>query len=393
MANFDISEWSKTIFNLGTLAKNDFIPSPFDDTDVYEPGKYMYSLRMAGEKLAKQFTENFYDIYTIDFNADENTLLGDNPAGVILHVIQSKYNQKYGEMPSDDIRKIQMYFILDLINSLSEDTFDNIRTLSARPGGEDGKYSIAIKWCFLDAYCYFKLEDTEREGDSETAEKIKEIRRSLAEEEQKLAKLDFLNNTAQEYMNANPDFFENEPEKTEKFVRTYCEYLPSHSHSNEEIKFNVHFTFISGVNYFPHFMYNGNGFVPVNLYNSAVRGVAQIGSQTNGIDLTRDFLLNIRDTAGRYMTLQLIEDPSAASFDREKLNWSVAFKNIESLAKQYGWIDPNEQAQKQKEQRKLEAQKREEQFRKWTAEGKCSACGGELKGFFGKKCSKCGKKA
>jgi hypothetical protein len=614
---FNITEWSKKIFNLGTVDKADFLPPHFDDTDVYAP--YLLCLNKAAEKLVSQFTENFYDIYTIDFHAEGETTMEENPAGVAIYGIKLRYENKYGAMSDGDLHKLRIHFILELIEYLSDDTSNNIRSLSVIPNAEEEtKFSVGLKWCFLDAYCHFKLEDAEREGDNETAEKIKEIRTSMKNEEQELVKKqqeapreyninDFIadckkideavdlatsgkinaaqqleitesvytkehsdmlraqnmadrdtevavwiiqtaaftlnmnivecynkcikfieyhpsdppikllsilglvqaimadnlfklihdelcvrenivtqfndlvgyayNNLknyegamsaegVQEQMNdlnrkfnhakaiieyvrdgieptrhdtgeklrftltpkqidyvnshrddfderiitlakkqpkfdylcsygrqyfdseAGSDLFDNDPEEAEKFVRMYCEYVTAYE---EEMPFNVFFTFAATVSYFPKFMYNGGGFASVALYNAAVRDIAHRGSQVNGVESARNYLVDQRDTAGRFMMLQIVEDPAYASLGSRDSNWKIAFDNIESLAKQYGWVDPNEQADKQREQQRVEAQQKEAQSRKWRSEGKCGHCGGEIKGFFGKKCASCGR--
>ena len=185
MADFNIAEWSTEIFNIGTVSKADFVPPHFEDETIY--GMYLLGLKTAAEQLVKKFTENFYDIYTVDFNVADDVKMEDNPAGVTILGSCLRYANKYGSMSEEAVRKFRIYFILDLINMLSDDTSNNIRSLSARPGGEAGVYNIAIKWCLLDVYCFFKLEDAEREGDTATAEKIKEIRAAYQAEEQELA--------------------------------------------------------------------------------------------------------------------------------------------------------------------------------------------------------------
>jgi hypothetical protein len=52
-----------------------------------------------------------------------------------------------------------------------------------------------------------------------------------------------------------------------------------------------------------------------------------------------------------------------------------------------------EENERRAEQQRVEDGRKAEQSRQWAAQGRCRYCGGEIAGFFGKKCKSCGKKA
>ena len=210
--------------------------------------------------------------------------------------------------------------------------------------------------------------------------------------ERELIEQEFLISTAREYMDGGPDFLDSEPEAAERLVRIYLENLTNYDQVElfQKLPFAVHDAFAATVLYFPSFLYDkkGVGFVPVEVFNPVISGLVAIANHTQENDFVLSYLDSFRTTAGMNGARQVWDEQDVPC---ETRSWSIAYNHIDSLARQFGWVNPNDEKERQLEARKLEAQKREEQSRQWRAEGRCAYCGGEIKGLFGKKCVACGK--